>query len=159
VDKKLQKIFNFNLSFLAEPMTLVLIGILAGLFFLARGIGAASPVAFVILGGLIFIVVAGVGAAFVLGVQWVGDRREAARDKREQERFRDNTRENLVLMQQMANAQAAQARMLSAHQATLSKALPQPDVVEGDFVAFNPALLASIDEELGVEVERVATNQ
>jgi hypothetical protein len=54
-------------------------------------------------------------------------------------------------MQAMANAQSAQARMLSAHQSALTRSLPAPsgETVDADYVAFHEGLLADLDEELG----------
>jgi hypothetical protein len=147
------------LGLVGEVLTSAVIwGVLAltaGAYFLYRGLSHGDTTAYAVLGGLLTLALAGIGGGAVLGVLWAGYRFEAGRDRREQARFRDNTRENLALMTAQANAQTAQARMLSSHQAALTRALPDPraGAIEGDFVRFDPALLAGIDEELGAEVD------
>ena len=108
------------------------LAILAGLgMLLARGISERSPVAYVVLGGIVFMVMAGMGAVFVLFVQWISDRRAERTARIEQDRFQANAKENLALMQATARVQATQNSMLLRQAREAQRALPAPD---GDII-------------------------
>jgi hypothetical protein len=111
--------------------------------FLIQGISEGSAVAYVILGGVIFMLVAGLGAIFVLLVQWISEGREARRDRREQERFRVNAQENLSIMAAMQRVQNAQNTMLLKQ---AQRALPgSGDVVDIDALVADDSVFEELE--------------
>ena len=127
---------------------LVILALLISGYFLVAGLMDGMSVAYVVLGGLVFLLVAGMGGLFVLVVQWMGEAREARRDRREQERFRDNTKENLAILQMTARAQGTQNVMLLRQAREMQRSLPAPaDVARDAMIEFDPALF----DEMSVE--------
>jgi Na+/melibiose symporter-like transporter len=98
--------FKFVLSILGIMLSL------AGIAALVRGILDGVPVAYMVMGAIVFLVVTGMGGVSVLAVEWIGEAREARREAREQARFRDNAKENMAIMALTARAQSAQNAML-----------------------------------------------
>lgn len=100
---------------------LVLLVITGVVVFLARGIEDGQPMAYsvAILLWTAFVFAAGVG--FTLTIQQVGENREARRARIEQERFRENTQENLALMGAVAKVQTEQARAQGIHTSMLQR--------------------------------------
>jgi membrane protein implicated in regulation of membrane protease activity len=145
----IKNVLGTVIELLTSAVFMLVFGLTLSFYLLYAGIRANLPIAWAILGALAFALISACGAGFVLFIQWVGDHREANREKREQERFNANAKENLSIMQAVANTQAAQARMLSAHQSTLTKSLPAPgETVDADYVAFDESLLTDLDAEL-----------
>ncbi len=131
---------------LTNAITWGILAAVAGIFFLARGIHEHSAVAYVVLGGAIFMIVAGLGAVFVLVVQAIGDRRVEARERREQERFRDNARENLAIMQMTARVQSEQNRMLLHQARETARMLPDnDDVIDVDALVADDDVFAELE--------------
>jgi hypothetical protein len=128
-------------------VAVVLLG--AMIFSLVRGILDGEPAAFMVVGAIITLALTGIGGGVVLGILSISNHWGDRRAEREQSRFQANAGENLDIMRQVSLAQTAQARALAAHQATLQRSLSASsgDTVDADFVAFNPALLDSLELE------------
>jgi Na+-transporting methylmalonyl-CoA/oxaloacetate decarboxylase gamma subunit len=106
--------------------TLVAVLALGGLVFLGVGVSKGDPIALVILGG---VVVLGVGLIFVgltIGIIAFANWSQARREIMEQARFRDNTKENLALMQATAKTQSVQNSMLLRQAREAQRQLPAP---------------------------------
>lgn len=115
-------------------------------YLLWRGISERSAVAYIALGGILILATTGIGAAAVLIVQAIGERREEARERREQQRFRDNARENLAyleaqsrLQRGIGQVQLVQSKSLLAENRDLRRLLPPAngEVQDIDGLAFD----------------------
>jgi hypothetical protein len=124
-------------------------------YLLWRGISERSAVAYMVLGGIIFAAIAGVGAVAVLIIQAISERREAARERREAVRFRENARENLAYLQMQAKLQQAQAQVhvtqqkaLLEENRSLRRALPGPNgqVVDIDALTYDDDIFDDLEE-------------
>jgi hypothetical protein len=127
-----------------EFMAVIAVILLGGVIFsLVRGIQAEEPAAFMVVGGLIALALAGLGGAGVLGVMWIASKWESRRARQEQEQFALNAKENLAVMRSMANAQAAQSRSWQ----TMQRALPAPgDALDLDALAYDEAVFSELEE-------------
>ena len=135
--------FKTAMSFVAAMLG---IGSVAAL---VSGLLDGAPVAYTVLGGLVFLIVAGLGALVVLLVQWFDEAREARRARREQERFTANQNENLQIMALTAKTQAAQGLALT-RQAQATRLLPGGNA-PSDMIDFDPSLFTDVDAEFEVK--------
>ena len=125
-------------------------------FLLWRGVNARSAVAYLALGGILTLFLAGIGAVSVLVIQAIGERREAAREHREAQRFRENAKENLAFLQMQSNLQHAQAKVqLTQQKALLAenrdlRRLSAPGGSNGDVLDVDALV---IDDDLFDELE------
>lgn len=136
---------HFHFGDIGPAAILFLVALAAGAYVLYRGIESRSAVAYVILGGLVFMTVAGVGVLTTLFIMRQVVKAEERRALVEQGRFENNTRENLALLELQAKAQIAQAKVQEQQWRTTNreldaryKALPAPesDVID---MGFQPA--------------------
>jgi hypothetical protein len=144
---------------ISDIMTNVILWGILGLigfgYLLWRGISERSAVAYIVMGGTIFVIVAGIGAASVLIVQAINDRKEEARERREAQRFRENAKENLAYLQMQANLQRAQAQVQVTQQKalleenrSLRRSLPGPNgqVFDVDALTYDDGIFDDLED-------------
>jgi uncharacterized oligopeptide transporter (OPT) family protein len=124
-------------------------------YLLWRGISERNAIAYMVAGGTIFAIIFGMGSVATLIVQSIGDRRQEARERREAQRFRENTRENMAYFQMQAKLQQAQAQVQVTQQKalleenrSLRRALPGPNgqVVDIDALTCDDDIFDDLEE-------------
>lgn len=146
MDEK-RPIVKVNLEPLGIVMSFVIVGIIGGIFFLAQGISARSATAYLILGALVAIVLIGLGVTITLAIVAFANRITERQELREQQRFRDNVKENLAVMQMTARTQATQNAMLLKQARDAQRQLPAPEGTEDiDALVFDDAVFDELEE-------------
>lgn len=146
-DKRITQHFHF--SDIGAAVMFALAGLGAGVYLLYRGIEARSPVAYLVLGGLVFMVVAGIGGGAVLFVMRQVVKAEEKRSLVEQGRFRDNAIQDMGIMSAMQKVQNQQNAMLlkQAREAQRSLPAPEGDVIDVAGFQYSESLFDDIEME------------
>lgn len=145
MDEK-RPIVKVNLEPLGIVLSFVILGIILGLFALVQGIGQRSATAYLILGGLVTLSILSVGVGLTIGIIWFANRITERREMREQQRFRDNTKENLAVMQMTARTQATQNAMLLRQARETQRQISAPEGTEDiDALVFDDAVFDELD--------------
>ena len=151
-----RRVFNVDLEPLTMAMLLILAGMVAGSYFLARGLQDRSPGAFLVLGGLLPL---GLGLLFVvltLTILWFAHWMSERRDRIEAERFRMNVVENQGVLEagfkaqgQAIKTQAAMNAMLLRQARETQRMLPSPegDAMDAPHISFDEAIFSELDDE------------
>jgi uncharacterized protein YneF (UPF0154 family) len=139
-------IVKVDLEPLGIVLSFVIVGIILGLFFLARGISERSATAYLILGGLVTLAILSVGVGLTIGIIWFANRITERRELREQARFVDNAKENLAIMQMTARTQSTQNAMLLRQAREAQRQIPAPEGNEDiDALVFDDAVFDELD--------------
>jgi uncharacterized protein YneF (UPF0154 family) len=139
-------IIKVDLEPLGIVLSFVILGIIMGLFFLARGIGERSATAYLILGGLVTLGILSVGVGLTIGIIWFANRITERRELREQARFVDNAKENLAIMQMTARTQSTQNAMLLRQAREAQRQIGAPEGNEDiDALVFDDAVFDELD--------------
>jgi uncharacterized protein YneF (UPF0154 family) len=139
-------IVKVDLEPLGIVLSFVILGIILGLFFLARGISERSATAYLILGGLVTLAILSVGVGLTIGIIWFANRITERRELREQARFVDNAKENLAIMQMTARTQSTQNAMLLRQAREAQRQIPAPEGSEDiDALVFDDAVFDELD--------------
>lgn len=139
---------HFHFGDVASVLVLILIGVGTLGYLLYRGVAAGGAVAYVVLGGIVFMLVAGIGVATTLFIMRQVVKAEERRALVEQSRWRDNTSENLQIMTSMQRVQNQQHTLLQrqaieAQRAALSA--PEADVIDAAGFQFTDTLFDEIE--------------
>ena len=143
---------HYHIGAIGLPGFLILLLIGAGLIILAIEAKDGDRAAIAILAVLASVALILLGVAIALFVSAQVHQHAERRASIEQERFRDNTKENLAFMESQARAQLAQARAqgeqwkVMRHEMDARYRLPAPEDNGGGFV-FDEALFSELDED------------
>jgi hypothetical protein len=132
-------------SAVTSLVTLAIVGVGAGIFFLARGLSERSATAYMVLGATVAIVLIGLGVTITLVIVAFANRITERQELREQQRFRDNVKENLAVMQMTARTQAAQNAMLLKQAREAQRQLPAPENEDIDALVFDDAVFDELE--------------
>lgn len=144
--KRTGPLINIDFGWLETLILLSASGIGGLLILLVVGLNKGKPVAFAVVGGLVTLGLILLGGGLVLLIMWFAYLMERGREKREQERWIDNSKENMALMHMTAKAQAQQNQMLLRQGRELARALPSPDdALDVDALVFDNAIFDELE--------------
>lgn len=139
-------LIKVDLGWLEILAALGAMGIAGLLAWLVIGLNNREPGAYMVVGGFITLALILVGGGLVLGIMWFAYLMERGRERREQERWSNNARENLDIMQITARGQAIQNQMLLRQAQSLQRALPAPgDNLDVDALVFEDRVFAELE--------------
>ena len=139
---------HINMSFMESIAVFFLTLLVGGLVLLVVGLANDNRMAYAITGAIVAVALMVVGGLIVIGVLTFAYKTERGRERREQDRFEDNARENLAIMAAMQKVQNQQNTQLLKQARETQRILPEPrgDVVDIDALLVEEDVFAELED-------------